>query len=240
MRRGPLHARKRGIFRAGDGSREPLSRFGRLVLLVLMVQKIRLFAAARLAASWCVLTGTWACSATPDTSTPSASGGANFGGGGGGAGVGQPDSASLRDSDTEGKGQSDGAGASGGAGGAHADAAEAGSIGAAGTSGSQDAADSGGVDAGNRSILEPATGALLGLYYGDESLAATTTKLGRTVPIHLVYYAWDDDWTAGSQQDGPRRRAHSARQLGAGQHRFQRHRERQPRRHHPRACECVP
>jgi len=45
------------------------------------------------------------------------------------------------------------------------------------------------------SILEPATGALLGLYYGDASISATATKLGRTVPLHLTYYAFSDDWT---------------------------------------------
>ena len=44
-------------------------------------------------------------------------------------------------------------------------------------------------------ILEPATGALLGLYYGDASIAATATKLGRSVPLHLTYYAFSDDWT---------------------------------------------
>jgi hypothetical protein len=38
----------------------------------------------------------------------------------------------------------------------------------------------------------------LGLYYGDASIAATTTKLGRTVPLHLTYYAWSDDWTSGA------------------------------------------
>jgi len=45
------------------------------------------------------------------------------------------------------------------------------------------------------SILEPATGALLGLYHGDVSISATATKLGRTVPLHLTYYAFSDDWT---------------------------------------------
>src|SRR5579862_6709740 len=45
------------------------------------------------------------------------------------------------------------------------------------------------------SILEPATGALLGLYYGAGSVAQTTAKLGRTPPVHLTYYAWADDWT---------------------------------------------
>lgn len=55
-----------------------------------------------------------------------------------------------------------------------------------------------GPDAGNSAvgtdILEPAHGALLGLFYGAERLAATETKLGRKVPIHLTYVAWNDDW----------------------------------------------
>jgi hypothetical protein len=50
-------------------------------------------------------------------------------------------------------------------------------------------------------ILEPATGALLGLYYGDASIAATATKLGRTVPLHLTYYAFSDDWTTDATAD---------------------------------------
>jgi hypothetical protein len=47
-------------------------------------------------------------------------------------------------------------------------------------------------------ILEPVTGALLGLYYGDASITATASKLGRTVPLHLTYYAFSDDWTTGN------------------------------------------
>src|SRR6185295_13238542 len=49
--------------------------------------------------------------------------------------------------------------------------------------------------ASNPDILEPKAGALLGQYYGDASIAATGTKLGRTLPLHLTYYAWSDDWT---------------------------------------------
>jgi hypothetical protein len=45
------------------------------------------------------------------------------------------------------------------------------------------------------SILEPASGALLGHYYGAGSIAQTTAKLGRTLPVHLTYYAWTDYWT---------------------------------------------
>lgn len=45
------------------------------------------------------------------------------------------------------------------------------------------------------SILEPATGALLGMYYGAGSITQTTAKLGRTPPVHLTYYGWNADWT---------------------------------------------
>jgi hypothetical protein len=44
------------------------------------------------------------------------------------------------------------------------------------------------------SILEPRSGALLGLYYGVGSVAQTGAKLGRIPPVHLTYYAWDADW----------------------------------------------
>ena len=46
-------------------------------------------------------------------------------------------------------------------------------------------------------LLVPASGAWLGQYYGDASIAATTTKLGRTLRIHLNYWGWEDDWTKG-------------------------------------------
>ncbi|HET9953685.1 MAG TPA: glycosyl hydrolase [Polyangiaceae bacterium] len=46
-----------------------------------------------------------------------------------------------------------------------------------------------------RDILIPPSGAWLGMYYGDATLAATQQKLGRSVPLHLVYYAWSDDFT---------------------------------------------
>ena len=38
-------------------------------------------------------------------------------------------------------------------------------------------------------------GPLLGLYYGDESIEATSQKLQRSVPLHLTYYDFDHDWT---------------------------------------------
>lgn len=71
-----------------------------------------------------------------------------------------------------------------------------------GTGGSP--ASSGG--AGGRDLLVPEDGALLGLYYGDASIAATTTKLGRALPLHLTYYAWEDDFT----------RAETTKDLAAG------------------------
>src|SRR5271167_1383605 len=45
------------------------------------------------------------------------------------------------------------------------------------------------------SILEPASGALLGQFYGAGSIDQTTRKLGRTTVIHLSYYGWAADWT---------------------------------------------
>ncbi len=53
----------------------------------------------------------------------------------------------------------------------------------------------GATNASGSSILEPATGALLGMYYGAGTIAQTTAKLGRTPPVHLTYYAWNADWT---------------------------------------------
>ena len=44
----------------------------------------------------------------------------------------------------------------------------------------------GAANANGSSILEPPTGALLGLYYGAGNLAQTTAKLGRTPPVHLT------------------------------------------------------
>ncbi|MES2222553.1 MAG: hypothetical protein V4587_16500, partial [Acidobacteriota bacterium] len=44
-------------------------------------------------------------------------------------------------------------------------------------------------------ILEPATGALLGMFYGAGTVEQTTAKLGRTPPVHLNYYHWTGDWT---------------------------------------------
>ncbi|MBN2530749.1 MAG: hypothetical protein JXR76_30455 [Deltaproteobacteria bacterium] len=38
-------------------------------------------------------------------------------------------------------------------------------------------------------------GALLGLYYGDDSIDQTSKKIGRQLPVHLTYYDFTDDWT---------------------------------------------
>lgn len=66
-----------------------------------------------------------------------------------------------------------------------------------GTGGAGALAGSGG-EAPDSEILVPAEGALLGQYYGDASIAETSTKLGRTLKIHLTYWAWSDDWTKGA------------------------------------------
>lgn len=50
-------------------------------------------------------------------------------------------------------------------------------------------------------ILVPDSGVLLGLYYGDESIARTGEKIGRVPPLHLTYYAFEDDWTYGPTLD---------------------------------------
>jgi hypothetical protein len=50
------------------------------------------------------------------------------------------------------------------------------------------------------SILEPASGALLGQFYGAGSIEQTTRKLGRAPIIHLAYYGWDADWTGSVTQ----------------------------------------
>jgi hypothetical protein len=53
----------------------------------------------------------------------------------------------------------------------------------------------GSANGSSSSILEPSTGALLGMYYGAGTIAQTTAKLGRTPPVHLTYYGWNADWT---------------------------------------------
>ena len=79
--------------------------------------------------------------------------------------------------------------------------------GAAGASGSQAGSGGSAAQAGTGAppdpgtpseILVPAQGALLGMFYGADSVAQTADKLGRTPPVHLTYYAWDDDWAGSS------------------------------------------
>jgi hypothetical protein len=82
----------------------------------------------------------------------------------------------------------------GGSGGSHPDAA-AGSGGSVPDSGA--ATDGEAVSA----TLVPAQGVLLGAYYGALSMSATDTMIGRKLNIHLVYYAWNDDWTRGASSD---------------------------------------
>ena len=49
-------------------------------------------------------------------------------------------------------------------------------------------------------ILEPASGALLGFFYGAGTIEQTTAKLGHTPRVHLTYYRWADDWTGNVTQ----------------------------------------
>jgi len=49
--------------------------------------------------------------------------------------------------------------------------------------------------AGTSVLLVPATGALLGHFYGDGTIAATDARLGRKPNVQLNYFPWDDDWT---------------------------------------------
>ena len=58
----------------------------------------------------------------------------------------------------------------------------------------QPAPDAGSPPGTGRDLLVPAQGALLGMFFGAERRQATETKLGRSVPVHLTYVAWNDDW----------------------------------------------
>jgi hypothetical protein len=121
---------------------------------------------------------------------------------GGGAGLSE---SGTGGSDTGGKSATGGASDTGTGGksatGGRSGAGGTGGVGLGGTSST-----GGSSGAGDSDILEPAAGALIGQYYGDDSIAATSTKLGRTLPLHLTYYAWSDDWT----------RANTAEDLKAG------------------------
>ena len=61
--------------------------------------------------------------------------------------------------------------------------------------------DSSGAVAGNRELLVPKQGALLGLYYGAGSIEETNARIGRKPQVHLVFYAWRTDWSAGAKSD---------------------------------------
>lgn len=43
-------------------------------------------------------------------------------------------------------------------------------------------------------LLVPQTGALLGHFYGADTVSATDARIGRTPAVHLSYFAWADDW----------------------------------------------
>jgi endoglucanase len=125
-------------------------------------------------------------------------GAAGHPGGGSAAGAGSAGGAGRGGlaGDTGAGGKAGGAGTSGlgGRAGAAGTAGVAGNAGPAGASGSAGAG-------GLNDILAPAQGALLGLYYGDGTIAATDALIGRKPQIHLVYYAWTDPWEQGAKND---------------------------------------
>jgi hypothetical protein len=135
-------------------------------------------------------------------STPG-SGGSTPGSGGstpgsGGSGVGSGGSTPGSGGSTVSSG---GSTAAGGNGGSTAGSGGSGKDAAAGSGGS--APDSGVPADGPAlsAVLVPAQGVLLGAYYGALSMSATDTMIGRKLNIHLVYYAWTDDWTKGAASD---------------------------------------
>lgn len=54
---------------------------------------------------------------------------------------------------------------------------------------------------GGGDILAPAQGALLGVFYGAGTIAATNARIGRSPQIHLAYYAWNDAWEDDARVD---------------------------------------
>ena len=157
-----------------------------------------------------------ACGSSDATGSPRGSGGksneSNHGGGAAGRSSGGSGNAGTS---SGGSGNGIGGNASAGAGGVGSvgaetagsghggSAASGGHGGSAAGSGSGGKANLGGAagnagTSGTSDKLVPTSGALLGQYYGDGDIGATKTKLGRTLPVHLTYWAWDDDWTSGA------------------------------------------
>jgi len=124
-----------------------------------------------------------------------ASGGGGAGGAGSGAGAGAGAGAGGAGAGAGGAGS--GAGRAGAFGNAEGGAGNRGGGGSTGGASPAGHGGSAGQGPDSSDLLVPASGAWLGQYYGDASIAATTTKLGRTLPIHLNYWAWEDDWTKG-------------------------------------------
>jgi hypothetical protein len=60
---------------------------------------------------------------------------------------------------------------------------------------------SSGAATGNRELLVPNQGVLLGLYYGAGSIEETNARIGRKPQVHLVFYSWRTDWSAGAKSD---------------------------------------
>ena len=160
-----------------------------------------------------VLLSLLACGPSPTSGLPTSSGGKGVAGSGtmgSGGAAGAAGAAGV--SGTAGAAEDPGAagisGAAGttGAAGTSGTAGTSGAAGAGGRSGAAGTSSGGGTSgtagsAGLSSILAPANGALLGLYYGAGTTAATDTLIGRKPQIHLVYYAWTDDWTRGAKSD---------------------------------------
>jgi len=122
-----------------------------------------------------------------------ATGGSGGREGGGSASGGRPGSGG----NPPGTGGSPGLGGSGGSAGAPGAAGVKGTAGAPGSAGATGA---GGAD-GMTDILAPAQGALLGLYYGAGTIAATDARIGRSPQVHLTYFAWSDAWEKDARAD---------------------------------------
>lgn len=77
------------------------------------------------------------------------------------------------------------------------------SVGAGGSAGVRGAAGAPGTAgaSGTGDLLAPAQGALLGLYYGAGTIAATDARIGRSPQIHLTYFAWSDAWENDARSD---------------------------------------